>query len=527
MRQHVKSNAERADRAEPSHEFQASPGLKSETVRAGAVAVQDWRGQGLSRSFAGIPVTGQSAPTLQRKLMASQSTDPLEREANRAANLILLMPEPGNAVRRGGSACGSESGAEEDSLCPECVKSLETGATFHAKSETGAVPADHAQSSVQRIIAGAGRPLDSQTRSYFEPRFARDFSGVRIHTGDQAAHSADDVAARAYTVGNHIVFGKNQFSPASTEGRRLIAHELTHVVQQGRASKLNEPASASTDLANSRVQPMIQRDLAIEPPSPGAVGRVLTPDEMAEAIAFNTRVLGAIDNSADIIQMIRDVIGVSPSPAIVDEDFVNGVVQWQANFGVTQDGKLGPTSARPLFREIGAEGVGRGEVSRAPRYTPAGPINVPAAAPRDAHFDMSAEFRSDAANGVFPSCCEVRQDIQWDAAFVAASVAAGNGAVPHAGFPAAHPADTWIEDRNATNSLRYGHRAFFDRGPGNRYLDTTGAQNQAYGHIFEGQDNPSGLVGDQGSWSFRLRVVDVCNGNRTLARSPTLVLNWL
>jgi hypothetical protein len=139
---------------------------------------------------------------------------------------------------------------------------------------------------------------------------------------------------------------------------------------------------------------------------------------------------------------------------------------------------------------------------------------------------MSAEFKSDPVNHVFPSCGEIRQDIQWDAAFVAASVAAGSGSVPHAGFPAAHPAGRWIEDRNATNSLRYGHRAAFDRGPGNRYLDTT-RQNQAFGHRFEGSDNPQGLPADRGSWSFRLRAIDVCNGNRLLAVSPTLVVNWL
>ena len=64
-------------------------------------------------------------------------------------------------------------------------------------------------------------------------------------------------------------------------------------------------------------------------------------------------------------------------------------------------------------------------------------------------------------------------------------------------------------------------------GPGDRYLDTAGRQNQAFGHIYQGEDNPQGLPAERGSWRFRLRVIDVCNGNQQLAVSPSLVVNWL
>ena len=382
---------------------------------------------------------------------------------------------------------------------------------------------------VDRVLASTGRPLEPALQQDMEQRFGHDFSRVRVHSGAAAEQSAQDVNANAYTAGNNIVFGAGRFEQGTHAGRRLIAHELTHVVQQSGSDEIHgSQSNEKRGLTSRATDPMVQRDLAIEPPRPDAVGRVLTPAQMAAAIAFNNRVLGSIANSADIIEMIRDVIGVSKLPAVVDEDFVNGVVQWQANFGLTQDGQLGPGTARPLFREIGAEGVGRGEVSRPPRYAPAGPINVSGAAPRTAHFDMSAEFKSDPRNGIFPSCCEVRQEIQWDAAYVAANVAAGAGAVPHAGFPAAHPANTWIEDRNANNTLRYGHRAAFDRGPGNQYLDTAGRQNQAFGHRYEGQDNPTDNPPfNRGSWSFRLGVYDMCNGPRLLQYTPTLVVNWL
>jgi hypothetical protein len=360
------------------------------------------------------------------------------------------------------------------------------------------------------MLFSAGQPLDRSALDYMEPRFGQDFSGVRIHLDSRAEAAADAMGAKAFTVGCDIAFGTGRYAPGTSEGKRLLAHELTHVVQQGN----NDGGT-------------LRRDLAIAPPRPDAVGRALSAAQMADAIAFNNQVLGAIANSADIIRMIRDVIGISPVPAVVDEDFVNAVVQWQANFRLGQDGKLGPATARPLFREIGAEGVGRGRIRRAPRYNPAGPINVPRPTPRVANFTMTAEFDSDPVNGIFPSCCEVRQDIQWDAAFVTASVAAGNGSVPHAGFPAAHPANTWIEDRDQAND-RYGHRTgpMSDPGPGDQYLDQH-RRNQAFGHRYEGSDSPQGLAADRGSWRFRLRVIDICNGYRQLAVSPTLVVNWL
>ena len=66
-----------------------------------------------------------------------------------------------------------------------------------------------------------------------EPRFGRDFGGVRVHTDARAAASARDVGAFAYTLGNNIVFGAGQFAPGTQEGRQLLAHELAHTVQQG------------------------------------------------------------------------------------------------------------------------------------------------------------------------------------------------------------------------------------------------------------------------------------------------------
>jgi hypothetical protein len=85
---------------------------------------------------------------------------------------------------------------------------------------------------VHDVLASPGRPLDSQTRSFMEPRFGRSFADVRVHTDEQAAASARAVHAHAYTVGNNIAFASNAYALHSSTGRRLLAHELAHVVQQ-------------------------------------------------------------------------------------------------------------------------------------------------------------------------------------------------------------------------------------------------------------------------------------------------------
>jgi hypothetical protein len=73
--------------------------------------------------------------------------------------------------------------------------------------------------------------LPDAVRSFFEPRFGQDFSKVRVHTDSRAARSARDLNARAFTLGRDIVMGAGQYSPGTSEGKRLLAHELTHVIQ--------------------------------------------------------------------------------------------------------------------------------------------------------------------------------------------------------------------------------------------------------------------------------------------------------
>jgi hypothetical protein len=131
--------------------------------------------------------------------------------------------------------CGEHTGGGE---CEDCKKKKKMPIQRHANGL--AAPAI-APPIVHDVLRSPGRPLDAGTRAFFEPRFGHDFSQVRVHTDEHGAQSARAVGASAYTVGREIVFDTHHYSPDTTWGRRLLAHELTHVVQQGQR-KASAPA---------------------------------------------------------------------------------------------------------------------------------------------------------------------------------------------------------------------------------------------------------------------------------------------
>src|SRR5262249_16769691 len=100
------------------------------------------------------------------------------------------------------------------------------------RAATSAEAINGAPPIVHEALRSSGRPLDAATREFMEPRFGHDFSGVRVHTDSQAAESARAVNALAYTVGRDVVFGSGQYAPGMTAGRKLLAHELAHTIQQ-------------------------------------------------------------------------------------------------------------------------------------------------------------------------------------------------------------------------------------------------------------------------------------------------------
>ncbi|MDC8448251.1 MAG: DUF4157 domain-containing protein [Nitrospira sp.] len=127
-------------------------------------------------------------------------------------------------------ACGTHTMGSECESCRKNNLSLQRKAP---DSRLSTQHPDVVPPIVHEVLRSTGHPLDLATRDFFEPRFGRDFSQVRVHTGDEASRSAEAVDALAYTVGNNVVFGRGQYRPDTAVGCRLLAHELTHTEQQG------------------------------------------------------------------------------------------------------------------------------------------------------------------------------------------------------------------------------------------------------------------------------------------------------
>jgi hypothetical protein len=197
------------------------------------------------------PSLQQKSATLpafvQAKLTVSQPGDSYEQEADRVADEVMRMPEPvmnPNPVRStpppvisrypvpGGRGKLGRQAEATDQPVEEEQPTVDTLLSF--KEIPGAShDIESGLESRIRQIQGRGEPLSTDLRAFFEPRFGVDFSSVRIHTDSAAADTAHRVQARAYTLGTDIAFAQGEFQKDSPESRKLLAHELTHVVQQG------------------------------------------------------------------------------------------------------------------------------------------------------------------------------------------------------------------------------------------------------------------------------------------------------
>jgi hypothetical protein len=143
----------------------------------------------------------------------------------KAAPPASFAPVARGALQRK-CACGGAPGRA--GACEECSnEKLNVQRRAAQQAEPSSVPPI-----VPDVLRSEGQPLDGATRALMEPRFGHDFSRVRVHTDAKAAESARAVNALAYTVGRNVVFDKEQYNPSAAVGRRVLAHELTHVIQQ-------------------------------------------------------------------------------------------------------------------------------------------------------------------------------------------------------------------------------------------------------------------------------------------------------
>ena len=167
-------------------------------------------------------------------------------------------------------ACGSYGNSGECDKCRKESSGLQRSACNVAAPAT--VPRI-----VQEVLSSPGQPLDHGTRSWLEPKFGHDFSQVRVHTDQKAAESAEAVNAIAYTVGPDVVFGASHYEPRTQVGSHLLAHELTHVVQQSNSNSLAaqnaKPVSDPSDAAELEAESAARRAMGgdtvsiLQPPS--------------------------------------------------------------------------------------------------------------------------------------------------------------------------------------------------------------------------------------------------------------------
>jgi len=163
----------------------------------------------------------------QPKLTINNPNDEYEKEADAMADKVMRMqqpfiqtkPLPLTSVQRKCAHCEEE---EEKKAQRKDMNGSETNA-------------DHTLESYVGNLNGSGQSLSNEVRNFYEPRFGYDFSNVRVHTDSVAAKSTQSINAMAYTSGNNIVFNSGQYSPNTDSGKRLLGHELTHVVQQNSA----------------------------------------------------------------------------------------------------------------------------------------------------------------------------------------------------------------------------------------------------------------------------------------------------
>jgi len=286
-------------------------------------------------SLSDIPLTPENILFLQRtignrattklvqaKLKIGQPGDEYEREADQVAEQVIRMPETSPAQETAVSnqanvgqiqrfnlkheeelqrqpmeeeekrkrqeeegalqmkPAGSLGMVQRQSMAEEEKrKRMEEEGAVSAKENPGQTPAISPKVESQiEAMRGSGEQLPESVRAHFEPRFGQDFSEVRVHKDAPAAESAQAIDARAYTTGRDLVFGAGEYAPETTEGKRLLAHELTHVVQQGASEALDSGTVLFKRTSKTSRNGFIQR--APTTPKP----RDPTVDEIAQEI---------------------------------------------------------------------------------------------------------------------------------------------------------------------------------------------------------------------------------------------------
>ncbi len=201
------------------------------------------------------PLLGREAGTFfQPKLSINQPNDVYEQEADAMADKV--MNTTNSSVNNNSFFNPSITSVQRK--CAHCEQ--EEKQMQRKENNSNKITASNKTEAYINSLSG-GRSLNKKERSFFEPRMGYDFSNVKIHTDAAAAQSAQAVDALAYTTGNNIVFNHDQFKPDTDSGKKLLSHELTHVVQQtkdnigNKISRYSHDSSCKEDDLKSIVWP--------------------------------------------------------------------------------------------------------------------------------------------------------------------------------------------------------------------------------------------------------------------------------
>lgn len=216
-------------------------------------------------------VQGSSGPAvqLQSALRVSSPKDSAEVEAESTARKVMSMSTPEatvTATGAGGAGLQRKPGVEEKlkdgpprrMQSPHVARFADAVGLMQRKAEGQPNVASNVAADIANS-GSSGAPLPLSVRRFMEPRFKADFSGVRIHTGAKAAQLSRQLNAQAFTVGNQIFFGKDRFRPESADGQELIAHELTHTIQQGAAQQQPTVHRSEDVTVTQQSTPQVQR----------------------------------------------------------------------------------------------------------------------------------------------------------------------------------------------------------------------------------------------------------------------------
>jgi hypothetical protein len=294
------------------------------------------------------------AVAVQTKLEIGTPGDRYEQEADAVADRVVSTPDSALAqakpVLAKSTVINRKRVPYPGMVYPAGISRI---ATKRVQRETR--PAKSANISVTKAVnieaklnstAGRGSPLDAKLKAYMEPRFGADFSQVRIHTGGEAVQMNNALGSQAFAYRNNIYFNRGQYQPDSTEGKRLIAHELTHVVQQGSAIQRKEIPQVS------------QR------PPPGGMVQGLgisdALDYFAErannipGFSLLTFIIGVNPINMSAVprtpaNLFRGIIGIMPGGNLIFEALQNhGIIDRVGNWIMQKFGELG--MAASMFR---------------------------------------------------------------------------------------------------------------------------------------------------------------------------------